>query len=273
MKFALCNELFDDRPLEEAIHHIADLGYDGIEIAPYTISKSVLDLSFSQRESIRRVIEDAGLEVVGLHWLLVTPEGLHINHSNAHIRRKTIEYLNALVHFCADLGGTIMTLGSPKQRDIPRDIPRRRAEAYFIEALHEIGEVAQSRDVIMCLEPLPPSDTNFLNSADEAIEMVKAIDHPYVRMMLDVKSMCSEGKPLPDIIRKSAPYVRHFHANDSNLKGPGFGDVDFIPIFNALRDIKYSGFVSVEVFDYSPGRLELAAKSLAYMKKSLINSQ
>lgn len=271
MKFALCNELFDDRPLEEAIRHIADLGYDGIEIAPYTISKSVLDVSASQRESIRRAMEDAGLEVVGLHWLLVTPEGLHINHSCAHIRRKTIDYLNALVHFCADLGGTVMTLGSPKQRDIPRDIPRREAEAYFIEALREIGEVAEIRDVVVCLEPLPPSDTNFLNTADEAIRMVEAIDHPHVRMMLDVKSMCSEEKALPDIIRKSAPYIRHFHANDANLKGPGFGDVDFVPIFNALHDIKYSGFVSVEVFDYSPGRWELAAKSLHYMRESLMN--
>lgn len=268
MKFALCNELFDDRPLEEAIHHIADLGYDGVEIAPYTISKSVLDVSASQRESIRRSVEDAGLEMVGLHWLLVTPEGLHINHTCAHIRRKTIDYLNALVHFCADLGGTVMTLGSPRQRDIASDIPSSQAEAYFIEALREIGEVAKIRDVVVCLEPLPPGETNFLNTADETIRMVKAIDHPHVRMMLDVKSMCSEGKPLPDIIRMSAPYVRHFHANDVNLKGPGFGDVDFVPIFNALRDIEYSGFVSVEVFDYSPGRLELAAKSIEYMKKA-----
>jgi sugar phosphate isomerase/epimerase len=273
MKFALCNELFDDRPLEEAIHHIADLGYDGIEIAPYTISKSVLDISVSQRDSIRRAVEDAGLQVVGLHWLLVTPEGLHINHSNVHIRRKTIDYLNALVHFCADLGGTIMTLGSPKQRDIPEDIPSHQTKAYFIEALREIGEVAEIRDVVMCLEPLPPSDTNFLNSADEAIRMVKAIDHSHIRMMLDVKSMCSEGKPLPDIIRESAPYIRHFHANDANLKGPGFGEVDFVPIFNALRDIEYSGFVSVEVFDYSPGRLALATKSLNYMKESLMSSR
>jgi sugar phosphate isomerase/epimerase len=79
--------------------------------------------------------------------------------------------------------------------------------------------------------------------------------------------MCSETKPIPQIIRESWPGFAHFHANDKNLKGPGFGNVDFRPIATALKDVGYDGFVSVEVFKFDEGAEAIARGSIEYLRK------
>ena len=78
--------------------------------------------------------------------------------------------------------------------------------------------------------------------------------------------MASEPCSIPEIIRESCRHLEHFHANDVNLQGPGFGDVDFVPIFKALEEVGYRGWVSVEVFDYSPGVERLARESISNMQ-------
>ena len=97
--------------------------------------------------------------------------------------------------------------------------------------------------------------------------MVEAVDQPAFQMMLDVKAMSSENKPIPDIIRSSAQYLEHFHANDANLRGPGSGDTDFEPIAAALNEVGYDRWVSVEVFDFSDGPETIAVESLRYLRE------
>ena len=120
MKISICNELFQGWPIEKVFDYAAQLGYDGVEIAPFTFGDSVTEISPSRRKAIRRAAENSGVEIVGLHWLLVKPEGLYINHPDEIIRIRTQEYIEALIHFCADVGGKLLVHGSPRQKDSPR---------------------------------------------------------------------------------------------------------------------------------------------------------
>ncbi|HTE20319.1 MAG TPA: sugar phosphate isomerase/epimerase, partial [Armatimonadota bacterium] len=108
---------------------------------------------------------------------------------------------------------------------------------------------------------------DFIMTAAEAAALVRELAHPHFRLMLDVKSMCAEASPPEQIIREFAPLVEHFHANDANRRGPGFGDTDYRPIAAALREVGYTGYVSVEVFDYSPDPETIARESLRYLKE------
>jgi sugar phosphate isomerase/epimerase len=82
--------------------------------------------------------------------------------------------------------------------------------------------------------------------------------------------MCSEAKPIAQIIRESWPHFAYFHANDKNLKGPGFGEVDFKPIAAALKEVGYDGTVSVEVFKFEDGPEVIATESLEHLKKVFV---
>ena len=125
---------------------------------------------------------------------------------------------------------------------------------------------AEERAVVLCFEPLAPSETNFVNTAAEGIRFAQQFASPAMSIILDVKAMCAEDKPIPQVIRESAGRFEYFHANDRNLKGPGFGAVDFAPIVAALREVGYDGIVSVEVFKFEEGPEVIATKSIEYLR-------
>ncbi len=269
MKFAICNELFQDRPLPQTLDFIRGLGYSGLEIAPFTLGHSALDVPAATRRETRRQILDAGLETVGLHWLLAKTEGYYLTSPDPEIRRRTGEYFIALTRLCADLGGSIMVLGSPQQRNLLPGVTMEQALDHAAGVIRQAKPTLRDCGVTLALEPLGPAEGDFLNTAQSAIELAQRIDSPQVRLHLDVKAMASESKPIPAIIRDSAEWTTHFHANDPNLLGPGMGDVDFHPVFAALQETGYDGWVSVEVFDDSPGIDQIARESIDYMKTCL----
>ena len=92
---------------------------------------------------------------------------------------------------------------------------------------------------------------------------------PYVaHIHLDVKAMCSEPTPVPDIIRSvDVEDIGHFHVNDPNLYGPGMGDVDYGPIAKAIKSIGWDKWLSVEVFKYDPDPETIASESIKYLRK------
>ena len=105
MKFAICNEIFQGWTLEDTFAFAAKTGYHAVEIAPFTIAKSVLDISPEQRRKIKELAAGHHIEISGIHWVLVQTEGLHLTHPDDAVRKRTSDYLVALVDFCADLGG------------------------------------------------------------------------------------------------------------------------------------------------------------------------
>ena len=266
MKFGICNETFKDWPFDKAFAYARDLGYQGIEIAPFTIENDVRSIPGAKRKEVKDLAEENGLEVIGLHWLLAFTEGFHLTTADEQIQNRTSEYLEALSEFCGDLGGKIMVLGSPLQRNLLPGITNEQAMEIAAKVISGATRSFEKNGVTLAVEPLGPEEGDFLLTAESGIELIEMIDHPNVQLHLDVKAMSTETKPIPEIVKESSDHLVHFHANDPNKRGPGMGDVDFAPILAALREIKYGGWVSVEVFDYEPGVEKLATESISCLK-------
>ncbi len=272
MKFAICNEMFGTRSFADTFSTIHKLGYTGVEIAPFTFAPhnepfDVSHVSAQKLVDIRTMAEDLGLEIIGLHWLLAKTDGYYLTSPDPTVRRRTGEYLKTLVEVCAGLGGKIMVLGSPQQRNLLPGVSYEDAEAYAVEVLHAAMAACKQYDVTIGLEPLGPAEGDFMLTAKSGIRLAKIVGSPHCKLHLDVKAMSSEDEPVADIIRASRDWLVHFHANDPNMLGPGMGDVDFHPIFAALNEMNYDGWVSVEVFKYEPSPDEIARKSIEYMRK------
>jgi len=267
MRFAICNEIYQDWTLEDAFSHAQRTGYDAVEIAPFTIAPYVTDITQSERQRIRDLAAKTGIAISGIHWVLVKAEGMHLTHTDIAVRRKTAQYFVDLVDCCADLGGQFIIVGSPKQRSLMEGVSPEQGWDWAREGFRDAVKRAEDRSITICFEPLAPAETNFVNTATEAIRFVQTINSPAMKIILDVKAMCSEAKPVPEIIRESWPHFAYFHANDRNLKGPGFGDVDFTPIAVALKEVGYDGTVSVEVFKFDEGAEVIASKSLEYLHR------
>ena len=268
MKFAICNEIFKGWKLEDTMAFVAKAGYDAIEIAPFTIANYVTDISTEQRQQIKTAARSAGIEISGIHWVLVQAEGMYLNHPDAAVRANTAKYFCELVNFCADLGGTIIVVGSPKQRNLVEGVTFEQGWQWATDTFRAAVKLAEDRGVTICFEPLAPSETNFINTAAEAIRFTRQFQSASMKIILDVKAMCSESKPIPQIIHESRGDFAYFHANDRNLKGPGFGDVDFKPIAAALKEVGYDGYASVEVFKFDEGAEAIATRSIEYLKRT-----
>jgi sugar phosphate isomerase/epimerase len=268
MRFAICNEIFQGWKLDDTMAYVARAGYAALEIAPFTLAKSVRDVPASARRQIRETAARLGLEICGIHWVLVQAEGMYLTHPDPTVRKHTAAYFCDLTDFCADLGGKVIVVGSPKQRSLLTGVEPQQAWDWAAETFRDSIRRAETRGVTLCLEPLAPAETDFINTAAEAIRFAEHLRSPNFKIILDVKAMCSESKPLPEIIRDSWPHFAHFHANDRNLKGPGFGDVDFTPIVAALDAVGYDGYVSVEVFRFEEGPEAIATRSLACLKRA-----
>jgi sugar phosphate isomerase/epimerase len=266
MRYAICNETFEGWDHERVCRRVAELGYQGLEIAPFTLARSITDVTTERRRELRRQAEEQGLTLLGLHWLLAKTEGLELTSPNSSVRQKTADYLVALARCCADLGGDVLVFGSPAQRRVPAGATRTQAADYAIDTFRLARSGIVDCGVKLCLEPLAPPEADFINTCAEAIEILDRLDHPNFVLHLDVRAMSSEKTPVSDLIRHHAGRTGHFHANDPNRRGPGFGAVDFVPIFRALQETDYAGWVSVEVFDYSPDPETIARESLRYLR-------
>ncbi len=266
MRYAICNETFEDWALDRACAEAAAAGYAGLEVAPFTLGERPTALSSAERDRIAATIRGAGLECVGLHWLLARTEGLHVTCPDAAVRRAAVAHLAALAALCRDLGGRVLVFGSPKQRSLVDGTTPAEALDRLRGVFTDLVPALEATGTVVALEPLAPSETDVLVTAAEARGVIARIGSPHVRLHLDVKAMSGEARPIPAIIRDSAADLEHFHANDANLRGPGFGQVDFGPIFATLAEVGYGGWVSVEVFDYAPGPERAARESIAYMR-------
>jgi len=271
MRIALCNEVLAGLPFQAQCALAAELGYDGLEVAPFTLSDDPLSLTAAERRVVRRAAEEAGLAITGLHWLLVTPKGLSITDTDPAVRRRTRDMMQSLCDLCADLGGRYLVHGSPAQRQLPdRDI--HAAKGYALEAFRYAARAAEKAGVLYCLEPLSRRETNFVNTVAEAIGVVEGIGSNSFRTMIDCSAAgLAEAESVPELIARWLPsgLIAHIQVNDPNRKGPGQGDMDFAPIMRALKQSGYDGDIGVEPFIYEPDGPGVAAHSIRYLRAQL----
>lgn len=268
MKIAICNELFRGWTIERVFQYVAEIGYDGLEIAPFTLADSVTEISQERRREIRRAAEASGIEIVGLHWLLVKPEGLYLNHPDQTIRRRTREYMEALIHLCADLGGKIMVHGSNRQRTVQEGWDFEKAWQNARETFQACAEVARQRDVFYLIEPLDRDLTNFITTVEEALRMVEEVNHPHFRLIVDSRATSLQEPPVPETFQRAfeSGHLYHVHVNDVSGKGPGFGETRFAPILGTLKSLGYERYISVEVFHFEPDPQTIASRSIGYLR-------
>jgi sugar phosphate isomerase/epimerase len=269
MRFAICNELFEGWEFDRVCRFVKSAGYDGLEVAPFTLAPSITDVTPGRRAGLRQQAADAGVEIIGLHWLLAKTEGFYLTSPDKNVRQRTAAYLVALAEACHDFGGDLMVFGSPKQRSLLPGVTRDQALDWAADTFRQAIPAIADFGVTVCMEPLAPAETDFVNTCADALRLAEMVSHPNIVLHLDVKAMCSEPTPVTDLIRKYGAHAGHFHVNDSNLRGPGFGDVDFVPIFEAIADAGYDRWLSLEVFDYKPDPETIAQKSMDYMKECL----
>lgn len=269
MRIALCNEVIAPMPFPQQCEYAAKLGYDGLEIAPYTLSDEPHRLGSAQIAAARAAAEDAGIAVTGLHWLLIKPPGLSISSKDENVRKRTIDVMLALIDQCAELGGRYLVHGSPHQRRVDPGETRSAAMQRAKECFAAVAERALKAGVVYCIEPLSSEQTPLINTLDEAARMVEAINSPAVRSMLDCSSAGRmEKEPLGALVERWLPKgtIAHVQVNDRNRRGPGQGEQRFAPLFAALKKHNYRGDVAVEPFDYVPDGPGAAARAIGYIK-------
>jgi D-psicose/D-tagatose/L-ribulose 3-epimerase len=269
MRMALCNEVLAGMKLERQCEIAAGLGYDGLEIAPFTLGETPAEISAAQASKIRATIEASGLVVTGLHWLLVKPEGLSLTDPDATVHGRTVTVMTRLIALCAELGGTVLVHGAPRQRQIAPGQSQGDALARLQDGLAQAASAAAKAGVIYCIEPLSRRETELVNTVAEAAELVRAIDHPGLRTMIDCSAAgLTEAESIPALIERWLPtgLVAHLQLNDPNRRGPGQGEMKFGPILAALKRCHYAGDIAVEPFDYLPDGPGVAAFSAGYLR-------
>ena len=266
-RHSTCNEAFEKWPFADACRAIRKIGYTGIEIAPFTLAEKPSDVDPARRAELRRIMQSEGLEFVGLHWLIMSPPGLHVTTPDADLRRRGWEHIRDLIDLCADLGPNgVMVFGSPKQRATTGGSTREEATRRMAEGLAAAAPHAQSRGVTVLLEALPIGQCDVVQSLAEASEIVEAISSPAIQTMFDVHNAIDERESHPALIERYYGHIRHVHVNELDGRHCGAGDYDFRPIFETLRRLEYPGWISLEAFDFSVGAERLAEESLRHLE-------
>ena len=266
-RHSICNEIYQGWDFAAACHHMRGVGYEGIEIAPFTLAEEPASISSESRREYRDIIRNEGLQFVGLHWLMVSPKGLHVTTPDAALRARSWEHIRHLVDLSSDLSGSssVMVFGSPVQRGTTGGSTREEATDRFVDGLQIVATHAAERGVTILVEALPKNQCNVITSLAEAVSIVQQVSSPGVATMFDVHNAVDETEPHDVLVRRYFEYIRHIHVNEIDGRHCGAGDYDFSPLLAALKDLKYAGWISLEAFDFKPGAERIATESIQHL--------
>ncbi len=267
---SICNEVFEGWEFGKTCEAVKAAGYDGIEIAPFTLAETPAKISAKRRKELKQTMADCGLAFVGLHWLMVSPAGLHVTTPNAALYKKSWKHIHALIDLCADLGDQrIMVFGSPKQRNSTGGLAPAQATRRFVEGLKSVAPRAEERGVKILVEALPKEQSDIVNTVAAAVEIVDEIGSPAIQTMFDTHNAADETEAHDVVLDRHYDKIWHVHVNEIDGGYCGSGDYDFKPIFEVLRRRDYQHWVSLEAFDFTPGAVFIAQRSLRYLEDEI----
>lgn len=269
-RHSMCNEAFEKWPFADTCKAIRKAGYAGIEIAPFTLAEDPATITAARRREYRDTIASEGLQFVGLHWLMVSPKGLHVTTPDGALRARSWQHIRNLVDLCADLGDHgVMVFGSPKQRETTGGLGREEATRNFVDGLASVALHAGERGVSILIEALPAYQCDVILTLDEAAALARQINHPAVATMFDVHNAVDEAEPHHCLVEKHFSRIRHVHVNELDGKHCGRGNYDFKPVLDVLRRREFTGWISLEAFDFSFGAETIANESLRYLESEI----
>ncbi|MFH2114781.1 MAG: sugar phosphate isomerase/epimerase family protein [Spirochaetota bacterium] len=247
MKRAVCNELFGPMGFPDSCELMARHGFDGIEIAPFTLFDENGELSAATIKMVRRSLAGSGLGFAGFHWLFARPVGLFMVSEDASVRTRAWDQLRHLLEAAGELGGGPLTFGSPRQRD-SGPVPKPVAHTYLVEGLRSLCEMAVSCRSMVLIEALQSVDTNMINTLDEASAFINEVGCPSVAGMFDFHNCGDETLSWDQLISRHGGIIKHVHLNTRDGGYPCHADPDYLAAFMALKASGYSAWVSLEIF-------------------------
>jgi sugar phosphate isomerase/epimerase len=269
-RHSICNEGFDKWPFADACRAIRKAGYTGIELAPFTLAEDPAAIPARQRREYASIIRSEGLTFAGLHWLMVSPKGLHVTTPDAELRARSWEYVRRLIDLCADLGpGGVMVFGSPNQRSTTGALSREQATRNYSDGLTGVAPHAVERGVKVLVEALPTQQCDVVTSLDEAASIVRQIGHPGIQTMFDSHNAVNEREPHDVLVDRHFRVIQHVHVNEMDGRHPGTGTYDFKPVLRVLARRGFGGWISLEAFDFTPGPEKVAQDSLRFLESEI----
>jgi sugar phosphate isomerase/epimerase len=244
--------------LAAACQTAAVLGFDAVEIFPRTPE----ELSLAQA---KRLPAQHGLKVAavgtGAGWVA---HQLRLTDPDLETRCRARAFVSAVIDVAGDLNAPAI-IGSMQGR-WEGSVTREQALAWFAEGLEEFAARAASYGMPVLVEPLNRYETNVLNSVEDSIGFLKTLRAQNVKLLCDLFHMNIEEANVADALRLAGPRLGHVHFADSNRHAVGFGHTDIATVVGALRDIKYTGYISGEILPL-PDSNTAAKQTIASFKK------
>jgi D-psicose/D-tagatose/L-ribulose 3-epimerase len=225
-------------------------GFDGIEVSMFRPAEFALD-------DIKRGMQQNGLECT---ICSVIPGGLSVISDDAQVRQKTRTHLEDCIKMAAEVGAKI--IAGPLYSPVGYLPGRRRTEAEWkraVECYQSLEPVLARHGVTIAIEPLNRFETYFLNTAADAVALCDQINLPNVGILFDTFHANIEEKNIGQAYRTVGRHLKHVHTCENDRGIPGSGHVEWQEVFQALRDIRYDGWLTIESFGFSLGELSAAA--------------